>query len=609
MSFGSFRRSWYTGSGVSSETPGLFPVAIAGRGYMVDFSPDSGYQRTTIPLLRQGTDQGDEAGEQSLNNEGYWLRYCDDWSYGAGQKTFDKENSLRGRFLESKGVDVFGEPEEISLLPESLLRIAATSSNAACFVAGSYFYVVNGTTLRHTTDPSVSVPTMTTVTTTGLTTITGWTTDGSNVYVCDGVKIMRSTNGSGTASNYGSYAADIIGYANGRLLAANDNVLVEVTSAGASTTTLMTHQNTAFRWSKIVGAANGIYVIGTAGSTSEVYYIGINTSTGALLTPVLATNFVTNEVIYDLVVYAGVAGLATSKGFRLAEISDASLQYGTLIETTSAMQCLTANGNSFWGGWTNYDSASSGIMRIEPGTFTSTFVPAYASDLMASVTGAVLSVAIFNNKRYFVVSNSGVWGEGTNKVTSGTISSSWITYGVNINKIVTSLNMRFESLVGSITAELVTDNSQEIDLGGVSQASLRSWLFQSTPRTFERIQVNITLNRDSVATTTGPTISAWTLRALPAGSRIDEIVVPLVIKTEVRMPTGGDGTIVTYAPLDEFQFLKDLENTQEIVIYQEGTASYSVRVDRVQIKPYEWNFDKKFFNGLITVRLLTLENN
>lgn len=599
---------WYSGGGVASETPGLFPVAINGRGYMLDFSPNAGYQRTTIAQLRTGSDQGTEAGEQSLNNEGFWLRFCGDWSHGAGQKTFDKEGSDRSRFWTSKGVDVLSEPEQATLLPDTALRVANTASNAACFTVGSYLYMVDGSGLKYTANPENASPTVTTVTTTGLSTITGWTTDGTNVYVSDGAKVMKTTAGTGTASDYSTYDADIVGYANGRLLAANDNELVEIVSAGASTTTLVTHQNTAGDWTKIVGAANGIYVVFTAGTVSEVYYIGVNTSTGALLTPVLATNFVTSEVIYDLAVYAGVAALATSKGFRLAAVSESSLSYGKLIKTDSAMRCLIPEGDFIWAGWTNFDATSSGLMRIAPGTFTDSFVPAYASDLMASTTGTVLSVASFGGRRYFMVNNSGLWGEASTKVASGSLTTSWVTYGVNINKVVTGVLTHFEPLVGSITASLETDDSVTLDLGSVTQEDLRSYEFPVSRRTFQRIQLTLTLTRDSGDTTTGPTLTSWTLRSLPAGSRIDEIVAPLVIHSEVLMPTGGEGSPWSYNCLEEFQALKAMETNQDIVLYQEGEASYEVRIDRIQVKPYEWNYDKKFFNGLITVRMLTLEN-
>ena len=58
------------------------------------------------------------------------------------------------------------------------------------------------------------------------------------------------------------------------------------------------------------------------GDRAEVYYVGVNTSTGALLAAVHAMHLPYGETINCMEHYGGLILLGTSKGFRLALIRD-----------------------------------------------------------------------------------------------------------------------------------------------------------------------------------------------------------------------------------------------------------------------------------------------
>ena len=91
----------------------LLPIELNGVSYAVDTEL---YRRTTVPVSRQQRDNSREAGENTLDTTGAWVRSQTDWSYGAGQLYLDKEDSDRRRFYSSQGVDVWTRGQ-ITLLP------------------------------------------------------------------------------------------------------------------------------------------------------------------------------------------------------------------------------------------------------------------------------------------------------------------------------------------------------------------------------------------------------------------------------------------------------------------------------------------------------------
>jgi hypothetical protein len=599
-----FEAAFYDGTGTSETTPWLHPVAINGRGYFLDLRDDAGYQRTTIPLLRQATDQGTEPGESSLNTEGLWRRAITDWRLGAGQVYLDKKDGNRARFYSSKGIDVWSEGE-FSLLPDTDQIFASGATTGWLIEVGNLLYWVRGTTVSFSATPSNS-GSWTSVTNASAA-ITSVTTDGSFVYWCDGADIRRTAIGSGTSSVFSTYDADMVGYANGRLIASKGPELVEVVSAGASTTTISTHITPAFVWKKAVGAPNGIYLIGNAGTVGEAYYMGVDEADGSLRKPVIATTLQKNEVVYDLVYDSNLWWVVTSKGVRIGQTSSQfGIDFGPVVQFDLPLRSLTVDGPYAWSSWSNYDGDCTGLVRLSAGETTDILVPAFASDLMAHAQGEVLAVASVAGKRYFAVSGVGLFGQAEELVEFGEIDSGWITYGIVENKVPVSVVVSHDPLRGKVG---LTTHFGELIHTIAPRGALDSVTTEFRPerRQAERLRMAIRLLRSETDPTQGPNVNQWTLRSLPAGERIDEIIVPINMAETVK-GGGGDGADIFYDCLNEFRFLKGLEKSQDIVMYQEGDASYPVRIDRVQLRPFSWTTGNRFFNGLIIVRMLTLEN-
>ena len=593
---------FFTGLTTSSEVPGKYPVGLAGHGYNLDLKK---YRRRTLPSLRPPSDSQVEPGEQSLNTEGYWRRTQSDWSLGAGQEFFDNEDSSRRRFYTSKGVDPWTR-DRLSLHFDTALREASIDTNLKTLAVSTGLYFVEGSALKYGADPTAGVGT--TVTSTGLGAITGLATNGATIYVTDGVKVMSGAVGGASVTDLTTEDVDLLFFCNGRLIGFDANEAFEIPASGTVGTHIKDHDNTSFVWSCALGASNGIYIAGNSGDRNEVYYLGINTSTGALLSPVFAMNLPFGETLNCIEQYGKIVVLGTSKGFRLATIGDDNgLYHGPLVAITGGVKDFDFQGQYAWFTYTNYDATSTGLGRINLAEFTEPLVPAYATDLMATVQGTVQSVSTFADKRYFAVSGSGLWGQATTRVASGIVTSGWVRFSTVENKVVSSIEMRHEPLAGSALVTVEADDGTTTDavtspnalsLGPPEPLSLGQF-------SAEMFRTALTLARSASDTTTGPTFRRWTVRAIATPFRTEEIVAPIIMESAVELAEGIDDN---YDTLAEFMFLKDLENSRQIVRYQEGISVYSVYVDGVELQPESWTFGNRFFNGVIFVRLLTVES-
>lgn len=211
-----------------------YPVELAGRKFLV--SREGGrFGRRSIPLQKAQQDTSDVAGEQSLNTDDLWRRSFETWHRGAGQSSFDRAGSDPYRFDASLGIDPWTK-WQLGLLNETESKLASTASSIKLVVAGGYLYCADGQTLKYTTSiTAAGAATWTTVTGTPAAAITGIASDGFSVWVAYGASgIYRTTRGSASAAVYHSLPAEQLGYVKGRLMAANNNALFNVTQPNAA---------------------------------------------------------------------------------------------------------------------------------------------------------------------------------------------------------------------------------------------------------------------------------------------------------------------------------------------------------------------------------------
>lgn len=606
-----FTESWFTGHSLTSHVPAVLPIAIAGHPYRMDVD---GYARETVDALRSAYDSLAEPGEHSLNTVGIWRRTQTHWEMGAGQTHWDEKDSDQFRFRTSKGVDPWTERTLRLQFDTTVSKTGAYADLKLLSVGTSWLYAVINQQLHWTTNPYAGSPTWTSsVIQNGeaAADCTSITTDGAAVYAALNANgIHKTTGGASSSSHFSAYTADLVGFANGHLLAADANALVEIDSVGASTP-LMTHFSTGFSFATITPAPSGIFVGGNTADRGEFYFVGYNSSTAALAVPIPAGSLPRGEFIRDMKFYAGYLVLGTSKGFRLAEIfQDRGVSIAPLLPTTSPCLCVDVDGEYAWYGCTAFDSVSSGLYRARLSRFTEPLVPAFASDLMAGAsTGATLSVARFQGKTCFAISGTGIYAQSTGLVASGTMDSGLVRWGTMEQKVTSSAGLKHDPLNGTVSIALLTEDGSSY-LAGISNTAGSTGPteeFSGGNTDGETIEVRLTLAYNSGDHTLGPVVRRWTIRAEVVPLLTDHITVPIVMKTSV-LNMVGEGQPVIYDPLEEFLFLKSLEAARIPVVYQEGDLSQQVIVDKVLVKPEKWiEPTHHWFEGLVILHLLTVE--
>jgi hypothetical protein len=612
-----FNEPFFEGNPATSSNPQVpweFPVALGGHAYLAELSL---YERATVDYRREASDTETEPGEHSLSTRGAWRRTGSEWTFGAGQEFWDKTASDRTRFRTSKGVDIFSEQHRISLLHDTReIRNSANANLEPLSVSGR-LYTPDGTALIHTNNPENVSPTWADSDIhagESPVTVNDITTDGTVIYAALGANGIHKTSlGSTTSTSLTTFAATIVQYANGRLIAADGDEVFEVAAAG-TVTTIKDHDNASFIWQTISSSPAGIYVAGNAGDRAEIYFVGVDEETGALKVPIWASGLPDGETINVALFYEGVMLLGTSRGLRVALIRDDNgLNYAAPIEIDNGVTALEPQGEDCWFSWTNFDGLSTGLGRARLSRTTAPLVPVYASDLMATETGVVSGIATVADKRYFSIASKGLYAEFDNLVASGTLSQGFIDFGTIELKTAVSIDLRHRPLYGTIRVDLVLDDDSEVPVGTSQTAGTTGPTapFDVPGTKTNEFEVKLTFIRSATDATLGPTLHRWTFRALVNPLRLDAWSVPLHFreKLTMRAPGDADGEERAFDCLEEFIYLKQLEATGAPVRYQEGTSSYNVQIENViapQDKDREWTRDRSFPQGLVVVRMVSV---
>lgn len=585
----SFRIPWRTpyneGGGSSTLVPHPWDCAIGGRTFMFDTAYFGREQmtRSSIKLLKPQQDSG-SISEESLNPADGIRAAITSWHHGAGQAFLDREESDPYRFRSSKGFDPWTR-HKLSLLPDTDQKVSSAQTNLALQPAGSRLYLTNNQTLSFTTDVTADTPSFTTVTSTPASAITGIASDGYTVWTAFGANGIYDTNtgASAAASRTTGTVGGPLGYVKGRLMAANTNSIYNVTSlsgaAAALPTPLFQHPNTDFRW---VGFAEGrsvLYAAGYSGDKSRVYKTSIKADGTALDIPTVAGELPDGEIIRSIGSYLGFVFCGTDRGVWICEQDESgNLTVNKVVDLSAACYCFEGQGDFVWFGWTNYDSTSTGLGRMDLKSDTkgaNVLTPAYASDLMATAQGAVLSVCTFQNIRVFAVSGNGIHGEATTKVASAQILSGQITHGLADQKVALTTTLTTEPLDGTVAVAISGDEGAYLTLGTSSVDESTSQAFSAGSLAAEAFELRLTAARDSGTTTQGPVVTRVTLESNAAPGRGEWIRWPLLMRDVLNV--GGSDR--AFDVQDAIYFLTDLETSGVPTTAQDVLGSATVTLE------------------------------
>lgn len=608
----------YQGGVASSETPYKYQVALDGVGYMLDL--DRGFsqpfEHSSIPLLRTQGDGSNEPAEASINPEDLWRRGQSDWGLGAGQSWLDKAAqdrpaSSRRRFRTSKGVNVWTE-NELSLLNDTDSKVSSANSNIQVIAAGARVYRIDGQTLTYTTDPTAGTPSWTTVASTPAATpgtISALASDGYNVWVAYNASGIYDTNtGTSAAAAYRTGQVDTIAYVKGRLMCSAGPSIYNVTSGGggALPTALFTQANTDFDWVGFAAGHSQIYAGGLSGDKSLIYRIPVKADGSGLDLPVVAGELPDGETITSIGGYLGFIFVGTSRGIRFASAdAQGNLTFGAPFGPTSCL-CFEGQDRFVWFGWTNYDSASTGLGRFDLTAFgdVERRQPAYATDLMATTQGSVRSVITWGNKRYFTVGADGMWGQDTPLVASGTLETGLIGFDLPEDKVAVQLRTRYgSSFAGTFKASIASDLGMTFTSVGSkldTETDLSGSVWSLGQTSAEAFELRFTLTRDASATSTGPKLTRWVMRAEPAANLTYKIIWPLIFADRLDVEYGTEEYL---DPPTEVARIKAWHANRTVLTAQEGDTSYPALISDYEWRPTHQMFDKSGWNGTMTVRL------
>jgi hypothetical protein len=620
--------AFYEGGSVSPLVPDTFTVAIDGRPYMVDLSQPfyRQYHRQLAPLIRTQADTSKEPGEQSMDPNGLWRRSFDDWQLGAGQRYLDRSASVDNGFWQSKGVDALSNRWQLSLLPDTALSKPEAFTNLSAVTANGNTYIAFNTTLFF-------LP-ISTVTGTPGTTISSLCTDGNTVWAaCGADGIYSLTAGTSTCTQYTTSAIGsnaVIGFVNGRLMLGNnydgthgDGKLYNITTSGALPTALMAPASgNATVWSGFAEGNSFLYAAAQVGDKGLIYGVTVLSDGSALSAPSVQGQLPNGESITAIYGYLGNLIIGSSLGVRFATASTTGVTIGSLISgqvnansygPTSAVKCFTGYGRWVWFGWTNYDTGSTGLGRLDLENFViENDLPAFQSDIMYSGQGAVVCVTPYQTGSgvglYFGVSGVGfVTSSGpifapTQFVSKGTITSGYILYDLADPKIASLVDVQTLGPVtsGNVVVSLSADTGPFLSYALINSTSTTPYSFALPGVTGTRFEVQITLNRDGTLVATTPLLSRWTLRAYPAPVRPITWQLPLILD---ELVTSRSSSSRGFDPLVELQALETMATNGLPVVYQESNEAFTVFVQDVEFLPDALTEDHHYFNGIALVTL------
>lgn len=663
-----------------------WPCAIGGHGYVLDHAKS---QIKTVPALRQAQDVGTEPGGRSLSIEASWKRTRSSWVGGAGQVYADDATSDPTRFLLSANLDVWAA--DGPTLRPSVVKLSSSSNtqheNVAVFTygVGLIWGSSNVGTLQtyeygglwdstNTKVRSVKV-------TSAFDTCAGLAFDAANDFVyasfkSGGIWRAADTNADafGTAltspswSQWSTTATGRIAICKGFFLAAGNPYnmttignLYTVDSSGAATL-LYTHPASA-DWVGFVEAANGIYAGAQAQSSviprrGEVFFIGIDSTTGGLKTPVLVAQLPDGEALHTLISYGGFLILGTSEGVRVARINnDDTITYGSAISPAAFMadaadqdksvHTLAAYKDRVYFGINSvrlpgmaHPRTGIGVLNLARSTDPESLVPAWTIDSVApdmgAATAGLVSVLVIGIVDASVSDSWGIywynssdwwasqsWYDQGDLVDEGWLEQGWFAFDSTEPKQFLSLDVRANlgdaafASTGGVEAWLEVDDRHipgstsdakypDLHLGAFGYDATGSADPWGIGLVAERVcpLVRIRGNGKSGYRVEAQSLRDLTIRAVPAPERVDELVLALILKRTVETPAG---VLKGVDCAGEYAWIKSLESSQAVVRCALGSRTFYARVADVQFDATGWDDTTDWFEGVCSVRLVTTE--
>jgi hypothetical protein len=401
-------------------------------------------------------------------------------------------------------------------------------------------------------------------------------------------------------------------------MAADNKVYEFAPTASAMPTAIYTNPNSSHVYTSITSSGPAIYLAGYNGNQSAIEKYTLNTSTGAMPTltsAITAAELPTGEICHAIHYYLGYMLIGTSKGIRVAAVSDqdGSLNYGPLIVETSQPVYAFATRDRFAWATTNVDGEP-GLTRIDLGAEIETLRFAYANDVYyGGVTGKKTTACAFigSTDRIAFSTNAGyVYLESASTLnTSGYIQTGNIRYNTLEPKNFRRIIGRGTFEYGSMTISTITEDGTEYEhISYDSSIPVQEVSTTQPENAQEFVAFKFTLYRDTTTTSLGPTFKGYQAKATIATPRQRVIRFPVYC---YDVETDRFNVVTGYEDR-AFERLRALENAEasgDVLNWQDLTDGESRQVTIEQLSFTRLTPpDKRFsgFGGVIEITLRTV---
>jgi hypothetical protein len=409
-----------------------------------------------------------------------------------------------------------------------------------------------------------------------------------------------------------------------RIVTCINNKVFEIsTTATALPTAVYTHPVDNFVYTSITSSGAAIYVAGYSGGQSNIQKFTLTTA-GAMPTltsAITAAEMPVGELIYRIYYYLGYMLIGTSKGVRVAAVSDdGSISYGPLLfESEQPVYDFAARDRFVWCA-TNVDGAP-GTTRIDLGTSLGTLIFPYAWDTYYfpqtvgnRITGRYTTACAFINgtdrlafTTNYSTTNGAVYIESdTDLVYQGELRTGFVRYNTLEGKIFKLLTPRVDNTNGGLSIYSISYNDTEYLIGNFTEdATVQEIGIPYPVGAQEYLGFKFVLTRSDSDDTLGPLFTGYQLKSLPAVPRQRLIQYPLFCydheSDKFGVETGYEGA--AYDRMSQLESVENVGDTIRVEDFRTGESYIGLieELDFINKTPSDRRFSG--YGGMLVVTI------
>lgn len=598
-----------TSSLPSSFSPSV--IGVAGVPYLLD-NASGEYQRQAFDVVQQRNTTSNR--DILLLPQDVWREQVQSWHYGAGQLTYDRDDTLPYRFEDSFGVDPWVQ-FQISIHPETELLHGTGNLTGTTWLTtySEYLAVVNDQSIYWFDEMSAGSAAVGSVSIGSSSSVVDVANFAPTVLTLhqDGHINSSTWPGAGT-SMYSTElftSGTFIEWQKDYLLVGDGNILKSVNNDNTSDI-IFTAPDPDFRWYGAAAGNSCIYVLGRNDNQSVVHRVGIKSDGTGLNPCIVAATLPDGETGESIDSYLGFILIGTDKGVRVAQsVNDSGdLVLGSIIPTGDSVYSFEGQDRFVWFGNNKVTSTYStlddedglfpigtvsGLSRMDLSVTTlNALTPAYATDLVVleESNRIVRSIKTYLDTTVFSLDDAGVWYKGTDKMGAAWLKQGTVTYGVEDLKTALYQQANFvPNCDGTIGFDVAYDSSGFVRQSTISvNNTIRSGNMSLDGTQFSRFNPRYVLYRCVSDPTNGPDLTRWEIRSIPVKGATSRWTLPIMNYEEIEL----DMVKYTRDPLATYNVLLNLVQSSQLFVLQESGTAYQVHA-----KGYTWRPEKLTVNG------------